>query len=409
MCLVLAIGACSHDSSSGRPRPALDGDQFGVELRRGTTPIAGKTVTLRAGRVQLDSATTDAAGRAVLAEPAPAAIPESAAGRVRTVEIEPPNASAATRIDAAAQPGEWVSLQWAELVQCGDMTDDADRDGDGATDDAGVGTETASPPRACRTELLPDLVPGATVREPFAEESPGPDRWALDATSQPGRELLRFGTVALNLGRGPLHVVGLDPEASGAGANEQDIVQRIYTDAGGYRDRLAGRFVYHPTHKHIHVADFERYELIPAPANNNAGGVTGSSNAGGATGNNNAAGVKGSKVSFCLTDVLSAGNVGDGAGVAYVDPTVTQPAPVRIDLPPMECGAIEQGLNPGMGDYYGPGLADQWIDITGVPDGSYVLRITVDPEQLLTEADETNNSVDIPVALFRDSAPRYQP
>ena len=36
---------------------------------------------------------------------------------------------------------------------------------------------------------------------------------------------------------------------------------------------------------------------------------------------------------------------------------------------------------------------DQFVEITGVPDGRYVLEIEIDPNDVFVEANDTNNSV----------------
>jgi hypothetical protein len=58
-----------------------------------------------------------------------------------------------------------------------------------------------------------------------------------------------------------------------------------------------------------------------------------------------------------------------------------------------------QGLAPGWEDIYTSALDCQWLDITGVPDGEYTLRLTANPTRLFSEADYTNNSATIPVTL----------
>ena len=41
---------------------------------------------------------------------------------------------------------------------------------------------------------------------------------------------------------------------------------------------------------------------------------------------------------------------------------------------------------------YSSNLSGQWVDITGVPAGSYVLEIIMDPMNLIDELDESNNT-----------------
>ena len=69
------------------------------------------------------------------------------------------------------------------------------------------------------------------------------------------------------------------------------------------------------------------------------------------------------------------------------------------DHPVYTCS--DQGISAGCTDVYGMGLPCQYIDITDddVPDGSYTLRITVDPGNALAEEDETNNQATTPVRI----------
>ena len=50
-----------------------------------------------------------------------------------------------------------------------------------------------------------------------------------------------------------------------------------------------------------------------------------------------------------------------------------------------------QGIQAGWADVYAAGLPCQYIDITGVPPGDYVLRLAINPAGLLPEADTNNN------------------
>ena len=46
------------------------------------------------------------------------------------------------------------------------------------------------------------------------------------------------------------------------------------------------------------------------------------------------------------------------------------------------------------GDLYGRHLDCQWIDISDVPAGTYILRQTVNPDRLTAETDYKNNVVE---------------
>jgi hypothetical protein len=58
-----------------------------------------------------------------------------------------------------------------------------------------------------------------------------------------------------------------------------------------------------------------------------------------------------------------------------------------------------QGIQAGWADVYDRGLPGQWIDVTDVPSGSYVLEVEVNPEHVLPEADYTNNVARVAVDL----------
>jgi len=58
-----------------------------------------------------------------------------------------------------------------------------------------------------------------------------------------------------------------------------------------------------------------------------------------------------------------------------------------------------QGLATGWEDIYGASLNCQWLDVTGVPEGDYLLRITVNASRTFPESDFDNDSELIPVTI----------
>jgi hypothetical protein len=226
------------------------------------------------------------------------------------------------------------------------------------------GPRSCSVPALCDGLLLPDLVSldetPAFLDDEVQREYIGPTQWSIDRTTSPGRALLRIATISANVGTGPLVVLGVD-QHDGIYAG---VVQRIFDKSGGYLDTASGTFEFSKSHKHVHLEAFEEIRLIGA--------------------NGQVASAR--KLSFCLTDVLP------------TKPEVRE-APISIDLKLFECGVGQQGINVGMADYYGPALPDQFVDVTGLAPGEYTVEIAVDPDNVIVEADESNNLVSFEISL----------
>ncbi|MEE2828430.1 MAG: lysyl oxidase family protein [Myxococcota bacterium] len=65
------------------------------------------------------------------------------------------------------------------------------------------------------------------------------------------------------------------------------------------------------------------------------------------------------------------------------------------------CG--NQGIGRGCHDTYGASLACQWVDVTDLPDGTYQVQVTVNPDGDLEELDSTNNRATATVDLTGDT------
>jgi len=182
----------------------------------------------------------------------------------------------------------------------------------------------------------------------------------IDTTTIPGRRLLRFTTVIVNVGQGPFETIGSRPDT---GTREMTVRQRVYDDAGGARDvsTPTAMFFAGDGHDHWHVRDAEGYELRRLDNGRRVG--------------------TGAKHGFC-----------------YYDNT-----PYRLGLPGAprwsiygHCGGagdltVTTGLSVGWGDTYPASIALQWIDITGLKSGRYRLTATADPAGWFLESNEANN------------------
>jgi len=117
-------------------------------------------------------------------------------------------------------------------------------------------------------------------------------------------------------------------------------------------------FEFGECHGHFHFEGYARYELLDATG---------------------AIAAVGHKQAFCLLDSVPVGLPG---------------APTT---PRFHCGF--QGLTRGWADIYGNNLDCQWVDITDVPDGDYLLRISINPDAVIEESNYDNNTVEVPVTI----------
>jgi hypothetical protein len=58
-----------------------------------------------------------------------------------------------------------------------------------------------------------------------------------------------------------------------------------------------------------------------------------------------------------------------------------------------------QGIRPGCADNYGTDLPCQWLDVTDVPPGTYLLRVTVNAERAVEELDYGNDTVQLQLRI----------
>jgi hypothetical protein len=93
-------------------------------------------------------------------------------------------------------------------------------------------------------------------------------------------------------------------------------------------------FVFHSCHGHYHIRDFSIYELLTLDGTQV---------------------VAGTKQGFCFEDSFKYEDGGKSSGYDCAD----------------------QGITAGWGDWYYKQLVGQWIDITGVAEGEYIVRVTL--------------------------------
>ncbi len=206
-------------------------------------------------------------------------------------------------------------------------------------------------------DQLPDIIIWQDVLSDYVISTTG------SGEPPAGRPCLRMSTATANIGDGRLELRG------GTIINQttQEVNQRIYRSNGTFYDRSAGTFVYHPTHGHIHFDNWTVFKLRTVLAGGGVGPVV----------------KQGAKTSFCILELRT-----------YDD----QLPGYNVSPGYNSCGQV-QGLRPGRSDVYDYSLDDQYIDITGVPNGQYWLEGTVDPNDKVLEKDETNNTARILVNI----------
>lgn len=208
-------------------------------------------------------------------------------------------------------------------------------------------TGTAESPAPWLPDLIVDMQNPFGLRDAF-----------LDGNT------LRFGQASPNVGDGPMRLVGGPDNGDGT----QQVFQRIYDDQGGYTERLAGDFAFHPAHNHIHFEGFASYSLRTAlPDQDNDGMPEVGDIVRGGT-----------KTSFCLVDVQR---------------YATDPALPNADHDGSGFGCdTQQEISVGWEDIYGAGTEGQEINVAGLAPGDYWLEATVDPDNHFLEKNESNNT-----------------
>jgi hypothetical protein len=181
------------------------------------------------------------------------------------------------------------------------------------------------------------------------------------------RRLLRFTYTTPNLGPGDLIV-------------------------GAPADHLEW-FEFHPCHGHYHFREYADYRLW-TPAGYQAWQALRAENPDALSRDllkqNPAVAreiVVGEKQGFCVIDVIPATSSPDYEG--------PPPGPGKY----FSCRS-NQGISVGWADsYFFTQLDGQWIDVTDVAGGDYILEAEVNPERLFTEANYRDNSSAVPVRV----------
>ena len=207
------------------------------------------------------------------------------------------------------------------------------------------------------TPLRPDIVPTPTSQ--------------VQIRYVHGHKRLYLSFETLNAGRGPLEMEPVKDDCDGDGSSTDDRTarQNIYgdtDDSGGYtldvdevvRTVTAGCFEYHAIHGHWHFQNYARYQLLTLEGDRLR---------------------MHAKVGFCMLDTSS------------VDPGLPgHPSSAQYTGCP---DLALQGISVGWSDIYSVNTPGQFINVDGLPNGTYCLVGTADPGDKILETDERDNQL----------------
>jgi len=184
---------------------------------------------------------------------------------------------------------------------------------------------------------------------------------------------LGFRSAVRNVGAGPLIIDGHRAGVDRATMVADQVIER----AGGPRDRIrdVGRlqFVISPDHRHWHLLAFQRYALHrPGSA---------------------VALMEDRKTGFCLGDRY------DVEGRRLPNRAPRKVYRSRCGLEQTELLGIREGISVGYGDDYAANLEGQYLPLTGLADGEYVLAHRVNEDRRIRETRYGNNAASILIAL----------
>lgn len=221
------------------------------------------------------------------------------------------------------------------------------------------------------TFLVPDLA--SLPPDHFTFQVPDGEEGANGCTEREredgARRCLRFTTYLTNLGAGRIDLA--------LGEDGRQLVQRIHSTDGTWLERPAGIAEYHRVHDHYHVAGLVAFELHAVDGS----GVAASN-----------ASAAGGKTGFCLFDgARGNGSVPTGARMFH-----------RWNCKALDQPGVGMGITPGWVDRYNWTLADQYLEVSGVPDGLYRLTVVADPGALIFETTRVGNEASVLLRLEGD-------
>jgi hypothetical protein len=218
---------------------------------------------------------------------------------------------------------------------------------------------------------------GAYLTDPGVGTEGATSCYPEEVSEQGAHRCLRFDQILANVGEGPFELLY---RLNGI-ATDQQLRQRIYRSDGTFTDRLADKYEFHPAHAHFHYKNFAQSRMWAADA---AGHKLGTKPV-----------RVGKKNGFCMIDVTNVwwGQKGDAARTYYF-PRCNAPQDRDADGIYMR-----NGVSVGWADVYNWYLADQFIEVSDVPDGYYLIETEADPLNTIVETDDRDNTSQVLIRM----------
>jgi hypothetical protein len=198
-----------------------------------------------------------------------------------------------------------------------------------------------------------------------------------ETVQQHAQRCLRFSSGFSDLGPGRFEVYGSSstPVAPEGGP----LYQVVYRSNGTSYTRRAGTFMFHVPHLHYHVmgiAQFYIYRVLAPGKLVSAGTVL--------------------KEGFCLGDVKIFN------WYSFAQDEINPESPDNCEPTPESDGSwrVYEGIDPGYEDVYVWQTSGQFVDFANDPDGYYLLRVVVNPDNYILEADPSHAN-DVAYTYFK--------
>lgn len=207
----------------------------------------------------------------------------------------------------------------------------------------------------------------------------------IDPSYQPPTKCLRWDQGEFNYGDGPFELRVYTGQSPGT-----DVYQAIYETSGDYRLEKVGTALFDSAHGHFHYQNFSVVWLYDS---------------------NGLPVATAPEKGHCTLDIINgrfaepedSPNIYTFPGTCDVDAHQDADDPNDPNFPESN-NYFRMGISVGWADVYPWFIPDQYIDITGLDNGQYFLRVEIDLEDAIRETNDADNVAEACVMIQDDSA-----